>query len=137
MFELGVTLSGSGFIVFQPQATIWSFLSVRHRVELFFSGESSLHFAIVNGDFEMVRLLVENGADVNQRAKGRFFWPEDQKGEYEKILTSGQEYTPKKPTNYAGATGSEQLLFERHLRQCGCRLRVLRRVSTRFRCVLR
>ena len=27
----------------------------------------------------MVRLLVENGANVNQRATGRFFLPEDQK----------------------------------------------------------
>ena len=43
------------------------------------AGESALHIAIVNGDFEMVRLLVENGADVNQRATGRFFLPEDQK----------------------------------------------------------
>ena len=45
----------------------------------FVTGESALHIAIVNGDFEMVRLLVENGADVNQRATGRFFLPEDQK----------------------------------------------------------
>jgi len=29
----------------------------------------------------MVRLLVTSGADVNQRASGRFFLPEDQKEE--------------------------------------------------------
>ena len=45
----------------------------------YISGESGLHLAIVNGNFEMVKLLVENGADVNQRATGRFFLPEDQK----------------------------------------------------------
>jgi hypothetical protein len=33
----------------------------------------------VNNNFEMVKLLVENGADVAQRATGRFFLPEDQK----------------------------------------------------------
>lgn len=46
---------------------------------MYYSGESALHLAIVYGDFEMVRLLVENGANVCQRATGRFFLPEDQK----------------------------------------------------------
>ena len=46
---------------------------------ILFLGESALHLAIVYGDFEMVRLLVEDGANVNQRATGRFFLPEDQK----------------------------------------------------------
>ena len=31
------------------------------------------------GDLESVKLLVSNGANVNQRASGRFFLPEDQK----------------------------------------------------------
>jgi len=35
--------------------------------------------AIVNNDLEMVRKLVTCGADVQQRASGRFFLPEDQK----------------------------------------------------------
>ena len=48
-------------------------------VVFLYTGESALHIAIVYGDFEMVRLLVENGANVNQRATGRFFLPEDQK----------------------------------------------------------
>jgi len=34
---------------------------------------------VVNNDMEMVRMLVTRGADVNQRASGRFFLPEDQK----------------------------------------------------------
>ena len=43
------------------------------------AGESGLHLAIVNNDKEMVKRLVTCGADVNQRASGRFFLPEDQK----------------------------------------------------------
>jgi len=43
------------------------------------TGESCLHLAIVNNDLEMVRKLVACGADVHQRASGRFFLPEDQK----------------------------------------------------------
>jgi len=35
--------------------------------------------AIVNNDVEMVEKLVTCGADVNQRASGRFFLPDDQK----------------------------------------------------------
>lgn len=56
------------------------------------AGESSLHFAVVNGSLESVKLLVEKGANVNQRATGRFFLPEDQKS------------TPRSATtNYVGA----------------------------------
>lgn len=53
-------------------------------------GESCLHLATVYGDFESVKLLVSNGAYVNQRATGRFFLPEDQKN------------TRTKQTNYEG-----------------------------------
>ena len=51
------------------------------------------------GDFEMVKLLVESGADVNQRATGRFFLPEDQK--------KGRT----KYTNYEGMYVSIQVHF--------------------------
>ena len=44
-----------------------------------FTGESALHIAIVFGNLAAVKLLIEKGADVNQRATGRFFLPEDQK----------------------------------------------------------
>ena len=44
------------------------------------------------GDFEMVRLLVENGANVNQRATGRFFMPEDQKKGKTKYTTYEGEF---------------------------------------------
>lgn len=46
---------------------------------LYLTGQSALHLAIVNGDFDSVKLLVENGANVNQRATGKFFLPEDHK----------------------------------------------------------
>ena len=52
------------------------------------AGESALHFAIVYGNFDMVRLLVECGADVNLRASGRFFLPEDQKRKFNKMKTN-------------------------------------------------
>jgi ankyrin repeat protein len=38
-----------------------------------------LHIAIIYGSFEAVKLLIENGANINERASGRFFLPEDQK----------------------------------------------------------
>ena len=51
-----------------------------HKVRVpFVAGESALHIAIVYGEFDMVKRLVESGANVNQRATGTFFLPEDQK----------------------------------------------------------
>lgn len=41
-------------------------------------GETSVHIAIVNGDLESLKLLIEKcSADVHARARGRFFMPED------------------------------------------------------------
>ena len=41
-------------------------------------GETSVHIAIVNGDLESLKLLIEKcSADVHARARGRFFIPED------------------------------------------------------------
>ena len=48
---------------------------------VFVLGESALHIAIVYGEFDMVKRLMESGANVNQRATGTFFLPEDQKTE--------------------------------------------------------
>ncbi|RWS20384.1 transient receptor potential cation channel subfamily V member 5-like protein, partial [Leptotrombidium deliense] len=42
-------------------------------------GESPLHMAIVNEDISMVKLLLDNGADVHKRAIGKFFCPDDVK----------------------------------------------------------
>ncbi|CAG9466553.1 unnamed protein product [Pedinophyceae sp. YPF-701] len=38
-----------------------------------YEGETALHIAIVNRDFDMVKYLVQNGADVRARAFGKFF----------------------------------------------------------------
>ena len=73
--------------VVENRILLFKYILIVHFIA---AGESALHIAIVNGDFEMVRLLVENGADVNQRATGRFFLPEDQKK------------GTKKATNYEG-----------------------------------
>lgn len=43
------------------------------------AGESILHIAIVNEDPAMVKFLLDNGADVHERACGNFFSPDDQK----------------------------------------------------------
>ena len=44
------------------------------------------------GDLESVKLLVSNGANVNQRASGRFFLPEDQKnGRTKETTYQGEE----------------------------------------------
>uniref|UniRef100_A0A183GTP0 ANK_REP_REGION domain-containing protein n=1 Tax=Heligmosomoides polygyrus TaxID=6339 RepID=A0A183GTP0_HELPZ len=40
-------------------------------------GQSALHLAIVHDDYETVQLLLANNADVNARACGNFFLPED------------------------------------------------------------
>ena len=41
-------------------------------------GQTALHLAIINGNVNMVRLLLLNGADVNERCCGLFFCPDDQ-----------------------------------------------------------
>ncbi|GAX79471.1 hypothetical protein CEUSTIGMA_g6912.t1 [Chlamydomonas eustigma] len=38
-----------------------------------YEGETALHIAIVNRDFDMVKFLIQNGADVRARAYGAFF----------------------------------------------------------------
>jgi len=43
------------------------------------SGESGVHLAIVYNEIDLFKLLMSNGASVNQRASGRFFLPDDQK----------------------------------------------------------
>ncbi|WIA19587.1 hypothetical protein OEZ85_005527 [Tetradesmus obliquus] len=38
-----------------------------------YEGQTALHIAIVNRDFDMVKFLVQNGADIRARAWGTFF----------------------------------------------------------------
>ncbi|XP_046544515.1 transient receptor potential cation channel subfamily V member 5-like [Haliotis rubra] len=65
-------------------------------------GESALHIAVVQGDFEGVKTLVENGAIINQRATGRFFLPEDQKKSRKKKTNfDGYAYYGEYPLAFA------------------------------------
>ncbi|XP_045165814.2 transient receptor potential cation channel subfamily V member 5-like isoform X2 [Mercenaria mercenaria] len=69
-------------------------------------GESCLHLATVYGDFESVKLLVSNGAYVNQRATGRFFLPEDQKNARTKTTNyEGYAYYGEYPLAFAACFG--------------------------------
>ncbi|KAL7022581.1 hypothetical protein ACKWTF_012298 [Chironomus riparius] len=54
-------------------------------------GASALHLAIAYSNNELVNDLIDAGADVNQRAIGRFFLPRDQ-----------QSNNPAKQTDYEG-----------------------------------
>jgi ankyrin repeat protein len=51
----------------------------RDQDDLFVSGLSPLHQAIINEDAQMVGFLLQRGADIHQRCYGAFFCPEDQK----------------------------------------------------------
>ncbi|XP_052781748.1 transient receptor potential cation channel subfamily V member 5-like isoform X2 [Mya arenaria] len=69
-------------------------------------GESCLHLATVYGDFESVKLLVSNGAYINQRATGRFFLPEDQKtGQSNETNYQGYAYYGEYPLAFAVCFG--------------------------------
>ena len=62
---------------------------------MFVAGESALHLAIVYGNLAAVKLLVQNGAIVNQRAAGRFFLPEDMKKGHKKKTLQDTNYEGK------------------------------------------
>lgn len=66
-----------------------------------FYGESPLHMAVVNEDPVMVKFLLDNGADVNARAVGKFFCADDQKEMREEALQH-EWYLLRSPTNYQG-----------------------------------
>ncbi|XP_076469164.1 uncharacterized protein LOC143299692 [Babylonia areolata] len=73
-------------------------------------GESALHIAVILGDMEAVQLLVKNGANVHQRATGRFFLPEDQKNKPVKETNySGYCYYGEYPLAFAACRGNEEL----------------------------
>ncbi|XP_067126001.1 transient receptor potential cation channel subfamily V member 5-like [Centruroides vittatus] len=54
-------------------------------------GASALHLSIAYQNLKLSKMLIENGADIFQRATGRFFKPTDQ-----------QSAVPKKQTNFHG-----------------------------------
>ncbi|KAL8580157.1 hypothetical protein ACOMHN_043042 [Nucella lapillus] len=73
-------------------------------------GESALHIAVILGDLEAAQLLVKNGANVHQRASGRFFLPEDQKNHPVKETNySGYCYYGEYPLAFAACRGKEEL----------------------------
>lgn len=79
---------------------IWSLHWVVFGVG-FCIGESILHIAIVNEDPAMVKFLLDNGADVHERACGNFFCPDDQKSS--RMDTYDHEWIDvTEKTNYEG-----------------------------------
>lgn len=74
-------------------------------------GESALHFAIVYGDLESVKLLVRKGAKVDQRATGNFFLPEDQKKIPKARHTNykGYAYYGEYPLSFAASLGLQSI----------------------------
>jgi hypothetical protein len=69
-----------------------------------YEGETALHIAIVNGDLDMVKFLIQNSADVRARAYGSFF----QQGS---VVYYG-EY----PLSFAACTGQKDIVsyLKRH-----------------------
>jgi hypothetical protein len=64
-------------------------------------GESVLHMAIVNEDPAMVKVLMDSGADLNERCFGNFMSTEDQKASRSDSLD--HEWVNLCPdTNYEG-----------------------------------
>ncbi|XP_067932842.1 transient receptor potential cation channel subfamily V member 5-like [Watersipora subatra] len=74
-------------------------------------GESALHFAIVHKDLDSVKLLIEKGAKIDQRATGRFFLPDDQKTTPPKKTTNyeGEAYYGEYPLAFAACLGYETI----------------------------
>ena len=65
------------------------------------TGESNIHMAIVNKEFQMLHYLCSYGADVHERAYGAFFCPEDQRNDREDDM-SHEGVILKEDTNYHG-----------------------------------
>ncbi|XP_072179259.1 transient receptor potential cation channel subfamily V member 5-like [Diadema setosum] len=78
-------------------------------------GESSLHLAIVNGDLNSVKLLCRCGANLQQRATGRFFRPtkiliEGESGKDKEVGDDdgrGQAYYGEFPLAFAASLGNK------------------------------
>lgn len=71
-----------------------------HVSDVYF-GESALHMAVVNEDPRMVKFLLDNGADVDERCLGDFFVADDQKnGKVDSL--HHEHYKLPVVTNYEG-----------------------------------
>lgn len=84
-------------------------------------GEGALHMAVVNEDPSMVKFLLNNGADVHERATGNFFCADDQKDARVDNLKH-EHYDLPVATNYAGHVywGEYPLSFAACLEQEDC-----------------
>lgn len=84
-------------------------------------GENALHIAIVNENPVMVKFLLMQGADVNQRCCGKFFCPDDQKNGRQDLPDSEYPILPIN-TNYMGYSyfGEFPLSFAAILNQEEC-----------------
>ncbi|KAI3383722.1 hypothetical protein SNEBB_005561 [Seison nebaliae] len=84
-------------------------------------GENLLHIAIVNEDPVIVKYLLDNGANVKQRASGIFFTPTDQRKRKQISLTQ-EEYVLPINTDYDGLGyfGEYPLSFAACLNQEEC-----------------
>ncbi|PVD25324.1 hypothetical protein C0Q70_15824 [Pomacea canaliculata] len=75
-------------------------------------GESALHIAVMLDDLDIVQLLVQNGANVNQRATGRFFLPEDLKKNPDPTAATnydGYAYYGEYPLAFAACRGNQDI----------------------------
>ncbi|GAB6026275.1 hypothetical protein CHUAL_012484 [Chamberlinius hualienensis] len=73
-------------------------------------GLSPLHLAVAYNNMELVQALVEAGANVNERATGRFFMPSDQKEKLKlKSNYSGFSYLGEYPLSWAACCENEAI----------------------------
>ncbi|MEW5311092.1 MAG: hypothetical protein WDW38_002835 [Sanguina aurantia] len=69
-----------------------------------YEGETAIHIAVVNHDFDMVKFLIQNGADTRARAYGSFFQP------------GSPVYFGEYPMSFAACTGQKDIVsyLKRH-----------------------
>ncbi|KAK5969355.1 Olfactory channel [Trichostrongylus colubriformis] len=72
-------------------------------------GQSALHLAIVHDDYETVQLLLANDADVNARARGNFFLPEDFKATNKVTDYQGYAYYGEYPLAFAACFANKDI----------------------------
>ncbi|EFO26604.2 hypothetical protein LOAG_01877 [Loa loa] len=72
-------------------------------------GQSALHLAIVHDDYETVHLLLQNSAEVNARACGTFFLPENQKTSRRSTDYQGYAYYGEYPLAFAACFGNKDI----------------------------
>ncbi|VDM59077.1 unnamed protein product [Angiostrongylus costaricensis] len=72
-------------------------------------GQTALHLAIVHDDYETVQLLLASNADVNARACGYFFLPEDFKATNKVTDYQGYAYYGEYPLAFAACFANKDI----------------------------